>query len=66
MSDSILEIKNLTVSFDGFKAVNELSTSVNKGDIHFLSDLTVPERPLCSMQYADVSNRRKEKSFLKA
>lgn len=35
MSDSILEIKNLTVSFDGFKAVNELSTSVNKGDIHF-------------------------------
>jgi len=35
MSASILEIKNLTVSFDGFKAVNRLSTSVKKGDIHF-------------------------------
>jgi len=35
MSDSILEIRNLTVSFDGFKAVDGLSTSVKKGDIHF-------------------------------
>lgn len=35
MSDSILEIKDLTISFDGFKAVNGLSTSVKKGDIHF-------------------------------
>jgi len=66
MSDSILEIRNLTVSFDGFKAVDGLSTSVKKGDIHFLSDLTVPERLLCLMQYAGVSNRRKEKSSLKA
>ncbi len=35
MSDNILEIRNLTVSFDGFKAVNGLNTSVKKGDIHF-------------------------------
>lgn len=35
MSDSILEIRDLTVSFDGFKAVNGLSTFVKKGDIHF-------------------------------
>ncbi len=35
MSDNILEIKDLTVSFDGFKAVNKLNTSVKKGDIHF-------------------------------
>lgn len=35
MSDSILEIRNLTVSFDGFKAVDGLSTSVKKGEIHF-------------------------------
>ncbi len=33
--DRVLEIKNLTVSFDGFKAVNNLSTSVKQGDIHF-------------------------------
>jgi len=66
MSDSILEIRNLTVSFDGFKAVDGLSTSVKKGDIHFFIDLTVPERLLCLMQYAGVSNRRKEKSSLKA
>lgn len=35
MSDNILEINDLTVSFDGFKAVSGLSTSVKKGDIHF-------------------------------
>ena len=35
MSDNILEIKDLTVSFDGFNAVNKLNTSVKKGDIHF-------------------------------
>jgi urea transport system ATP-binding protein len=35
MVDNILEIKDLTISFDGFKAVNGLSTSVKKGDIHF-------------------------------
>lgn len=33
--DRVLEIKDLTVSFDGFKAVNNVSTSVKKGDIHF-------------------------------
>jgi urea transport system ATP-binding protein len=31
----VLEINELTISFDGFKAVNNLSTSVKKGDIHF-------------------------------
>jgi urea transport system ATP-binding protein len=35
MMDSVLEIKDLTVSFDGFKAVNDVSTSVKKGNIHF-------------------------------
>lgn len=35
MMDTILEIKDLTVSFDGFKAVNHVSTSVKKEDIHF-------------------------------
>ncbi|HEX9061412.1 MAG TPA: urea ABC transporter ATP-binding protein UrtD [Clostridia bacterium] len=33
--ERVLEIKDLTISFDGFKAVNNLSTSVKKGDIHF-------------------------------
>ncbi|SFR14597.1 urea ABC transporter ATP-binding protein UrtD [Desulfoscipio geothermicus] len=33
--DTVLEIKDLTVSFDGFKAVNDVSTAVKKGDIHF-------------------------------
>lgn len=31
----VLEINDLTISFDGFKAVNNLSTSVKQGDIHF-------------------------------
>lgn len=35
MMDRVLEIKDLTVSFDGFKAVNDVSTAVKKGDIHF-------------------------------
>ena len=33
--ESVLEVIDLTVSFDGFKAVNHVSTSVKKGDIHF-------------------------------
>lgn len=33
--EKVLEIKDLTVSFDGFKAVDSLSTSVRAGDIHF-------------------------------
>lgn len=32
---NVLEIRDLTVSFDGFKAVNSLCTSVKEGDIHF-------------------------------
>lgn len=31
----ILEIRDLTVSFEGFKAINNLSTSVKEGEIHF-------------------------------
>ena len=31
----VLDIKDLTVSFDGFKAVNNFSTFVKTGDIHF-------------------------------
>lgn len=33
--ESVLEINDLTVSFDGFKAVNNLSTTVREGNIHF-------------------------------
>jgi urea transport system ATP-binding protein len=33
--EKVLEIRDLTVSFDGFKAVNNLSTSVKNGGIHF-------------------------------
>ncbi len=33
--DTVLDIKDLTVSFDGFVAVNDVSTSVKRGDIHF-------------------------------
>ncbi|ARE86837.1 urea ABC transporter ATP-binding protein UrtD [Clostridium formicaceticum] len=33
--EAVLNIKDLTVSFDGFKAVNNLNTSVKNQDIHF-------------------------------
>jgi len=33
--ESILNINQLTISFDGFKAVRNLNTSVKTGDIHF-------------------------------
>ncbi|GAB6174341.1 urea ABC transporter ATP-binding protein UrtD [Paradesulfitobacterium aromaticivorans] len=33
--DSILQIDNLTVSFNGFKAVNNVNTGIEKGEIHF-------------------------------
>lgn len=35
MSESILDIKYLTISFFGFKAVNNVNTTIKKGDIHF-------------------------------
>ncbi len=33
--DSILQIDNLTVSFDGYKAVNNVNTGIEKGEIRF-------------------------------
>ncbi len=33
--DSILQIDNLTVCFDGFKAVNNVNTGIEKGEIRF-------------------------------
>lgn len=33
MSKKILEIENLTVSFDGFKAINNLNFSMNEGEL---------------------------------
>jgi urea transport system ATP-binding protein len=33
MSNKILEIQNLTVSFDGFKAINNLSFSLDEGEL---------------------------------
>lgn len=33
MSEKILEIENLTVSFDGFKAINNLNFSMNAGEL---------------------------------
>ncbi|MFZ3132346.1 MAG: urea ABC transporter ATP-binding protein UrtD [Desulfosporosinus sp.] len=33
--DSILQIDNLTVSFDGFRAVNNVNTGIEKGEIRF-------------------------------
>jgi len=66
MSDSILEIRNLTVSFDGFKAVDGLSTSVKKGDIHFFIGPNGAGKTTLLDAICGVSNRRKEKSSLKA
>ncbi len=33
--ETLLEVNDLTVSFDGFKAVNHLTTSVKTGEMHF-------------------------------
>ncbi|SDE32293.1 urea ABC transporter ATP-binding protein UrtD [Sporomusa acidovorans] len=33
--ENVLEIQDLTVAFDGFKAVDNVNTSVEKGEIHF-------------------------------
>jgi hypothetical protein len=33
MSNKILEIQNLTVSFDGFKAINNLNFSLDEGEL---------------------------------
>lgn len=39
MTKTILDIQNLSISFDGFKALNNVSTKVEEGSIHFLSAL---------------------------
>lgn len=36
MSDKILEIQDLTVSFDGFKALNNLNFSMNSGELRVI------------------------------
>ncbi|AFY71541.1 urea ABC transporter ATP-binding protein [Thalassoporum mexicanum PCC 7367] len=36
MNERILEIENLTVSFDGFKALNELNFSMEKGELRVI------------------------------
>lgn len=36
MKDVILELNNISVSFDGFKALQQVNLKVQKGDIHFL------------------------------
>jgi urea transport system ATP-binding protein len=33
MNGKILEIENLTVSFDGFKAINNLNFSMDEGEL---------------------------------
>lgn len=36
MSEEILQLNNISVSFDGFKALQNVNLKVKKGDIHFL------------------------------
>lgn len=36
MSNKILEIENVTVSFDGFKALNDLNFSMNEGELRVI------------------------------
>src|SRR6188474_1432958 len=36
MSDLIIDVKNVTVSFDGFKVLDDLNFSINKGELRFL------------------------------
>src|SRR5690554_867340 len=35
-SNAILDVQNVTVSFDGFRALNDLSLSIPKGELRFL------------------------------
>src|SRR5450432_2509197 len=36
MSDPIMDVKNVTVSFDGFKVLNDLNFSIEYGELRFL------------------------------
>ncbi len=46
--DFLLAVSGLTVSFDGFKAVNDLSFYVEENEIRVIIGRTVPARPRCS------------------
>lgn len=44
MNAKILETKNLTVSFDGFKALNQLNFSMEAGELRLLLVPTALEK----------------------
>jgi len=46
--DFLLAVEALTVSFDGFKAVNDLSFYVDENEIRVIIGPKGPARPRCS------------------
>ena len=47
-TDFALAVEDLTVSFDGFKAVDKVYLYVDKGELRVVSARTAPARPRCS------------------
>ena len=40
-TDALLSLKHISVEFDGFKAVNDVTTSIAPHEIHFLDRKSV-------------------------
>ena len=48
-TDFLLALEDVSVSFDGFKAVNDLNLYVDNGELRVISGRTAPARPRCSI-----------------
>ena len=60
--ETILSSKKVTVDFDGFKAVNEMDLSLEKGEIRFLIGPNEPAKRRCSTACAEKYGRAKAAS----
>ena len=48
-TDFLLALENVSVSFDGFKAVNELNLYIDKGELRVIIAPMAPARRPCSI-----------------
>ena len=51
-NSTVLDIKNVSVCFDGFYALTEVNAAVKRHSIHFSSVRTAQARPRCSISSA--------------
>lgn len=59
-NENVLEIKNISVSFDGFFALKDVNAKVKRNSIHFFLDQMEREKPLYWILSVQRQDRHKE------